>query len=87
MSNGETQYTVLHETGMNTDEEYRAYRQLMDEHGLPHAPLRRVSRSDGSENLQRDATCVWSGESEAQAFAEELSRRTRTNWVVREYTV
>jgi len=86
MSNGDTQYIVLHETGMNTDKEYRAYRQLMDEYGLPHAPFRSVSQSDGTEYLQRDATCVWSDESEARAFAEELSRRTHTIWVVRERT-
>jgi len=86
MSNGGTQYTVLNQTGMNTDEEYRAYRQLMDEHGLPHAPLRRVTRQDGSETMQRDATCVWDNQSEAQEFAEQLSRRTHTNWIVQEYT-
>lgn len=86
MSSEGTQYIVLHGTGMNTDQEYRAYRQLMDEHGLPHAPIRSIDRSDGSVYLERDATCVWGNESEAQAFAEELSRRTHTNWIVREYT-
>ncbi len=60
------------------------YLNLMGEHGLVPAPDRRIEHPGGRVELRTDPfrICIWDDEQEAQKFADELHRRTRSNWAV-----
>lgn len=71
-------FTVTHQGGTK-DVEFEAYARLLRQKGMDLAKLNRVPEPETS----RRWLYVWNVEADAQAFADELKKRTRDNaWEV-----
>ena len=77
-------WTVQPKSGVMSSEMWATYSELMREQGLRQAPDKRVPRADATTELITDAgrLCVWDQRPVAEAFAVELTKRTRCEWIV-----
>jgi len=72
-------FTVHRNDGMTKDAEFEAYARLLRQHGVDLGKLPRAPEP----GTRRRWLYVWDSREKAQAFADELRKRTRDNaWIV-----